>query len=308
MNNELQACIFDIQPYSIHDGPGIRTTIFFKGCPLHCLWCHNPESNEHQSQLMYYGAKCTGCGSCIRHCPKGAIYENNGKVATDRSLCTGCGQCSAACLYKAREVKGTLMTVDEVFDQAVADRMFFEASGGGVTVSGGEPLAQPGFVAALMKKLKTEHIHTAIETCGYASWENVKNVLANVDLVLYDLKAMDSGLHQRLTGVKNEGILSNIKAIRNELKKDVILRIPVVPGYNDSRENIEATAVFVKEALEAAPPIHLLPYHSLGDSKRESLENLEEPLDIRPPEDERMQEIKALMEKYGLSVQIGGAM
>ncbi len=306
----FKACIFDIQPYSIHDGPGIRTTVFFKGCPLRCLWCHNPESNNVYPQLMYYSAKCRGCGRCIDLCPVQAIslFDESKKVKTDRTRCTNCGTCTNACLYRAREMTGKMMTVDEVFEQVMSDRIFFETSGGGITASGGEPLCVPSFIRTLFEKCKKEGIHTAIETCGYGSWEAVREAMLYTDLVLYDLKVMDSKLHKEFTGVDNGQILENCVCIRRRLHKAMVVRIPVVPGFNDSRENLISTADFIKRELGADVPVHLLPYHSLGDSKLDSLESGKCRLDILPLGEEQMNDLKKLMSDTGLNVQVGAAM
>lgn len=305
-----EACVFDIQPYSIHDGPGIRTTVFFKGCPLRCRWCHNPESNEVYPQLMFYLAKCAGCKRCMDSCPQQAIsfVRENGKVKTDRSRCINCGACVDVCLYKAREMKGKMMTVEEVFEQLLSDRMFFETSGGGVTASGGEPLCVSGFVSALFEKCKSEGIHTAIETCGYGTKKAVEEVMEYTDLVLYDLKAMDSCVHRKLTGVDNQKILENCIYIKRVLKKNMVIRIPVIPGLNDSRENLMDTALFIKNELSSDVEVHLLPYHLLGESKLDSLERIGNRLNILPPEDEQMNRIKSMMSDTGLRVQVGGAM
>ncbi|MBB5263038.1 pyruvate formate lyase activating enzyme [Catenibacillus scindens] len=303
-----RACVFDIQPYSIHDGPGIRTTVFLKGCPLRCLWCHNPESNEYYPQLMYYGVKCVGCGACVSSCPSQAITYVDGKVKTDRKLCKNCGVCVQSCLYKAREITGKDMSVEEVYEKVLSDKMFFDHSGGGITVSGGEPLVHSEFVGELLEKCHRNGIHTAIETCGYAAKEGIKKALKYADLVLYDLKAMDPGLHEKLTGRDNSIILDNCKMILHEMKKNMVIRIPVIPECNDTRENLEATAKFVKNNLGSDIPIHLLPFHLLGDSKLDSLESSKKRLDIQPPSDAAMEKIKIFMESLGVNVQIGGAM
>ena len=308
MNQELRACVFDIQPYSIHDGPGIRTTVFLKGCPLRCLWCHNPESNEHFPQLMFYSAKCVGCGACAAVCPNKAVSIIDGKASTDRAICTNCGTCVSACMHKAREITGKMMTVDEVMKKVASDKMFYDESGGGMTVSGGEPLAQPNFTKTLFEASHVLGIHTAIETSGFAPRETIKSVFPHADLVMYDIKAMDPALHRKLTGVDNAAILSNAKFARRELKKDMIIRIPVVPGLNGTVENLSATARFIRDELDRDIPVHLLPYHDLGDSKLDNLESSKKRLGIEAPSDEEMESFRKLFEEAGLTAQVGGSL
>lgn len=306
---EVSAPIFNIQSYSIHDGPGIRVTVFIKGCPLRCLWCANPESNLATPQLMFYANKCTGCGRCVGACPQKAISlgEKDGKILaiTDRSLCTDCGACAEICPAEARELAGKTMSVAEVLKKVLRDRLFMESSGGGVTLSGGEPLMHPDFSEALLKAAKAEGLHTAIESCSFASREVVDRVFRHVDLGLLDIKHMDSESHRKLTGVPNEPILENLIYIRKVLGVPVMISLPVIPGYNDSPENISATARFVAEELGRDVKIRLLPYHRLGESKNESLGKGME-LSIQVPDDEHMQSLKAIVESFGLYAQIGG--
>jgi len=308
-NTELKAPIFNIQSYSIHDGPGIRVTVFVKGCPLRCLWCANPESNLAKSQLMYYRNKCTGCGRCVSVCPKGAIspvvLDGKPVVHTDRSLCDDCGACVAVCPVEARELAGKDMCVDEVIKKVLKDKLFMVSSGGGMTVSGGEPLMHPDFTVALLAAAKAEGLHTAIESCSFASRETVDKVFKYVDLGLLDIKHMDSDTHKKLTGVPNEQILDNIRYIHCQLKVPIMISLPTIPGYNDSDENIADTAKFVADELGNDVKIRLLPYHRLGESKNESL-GKEMDMSIEVPSDEHMQRLKTIVESFGVCCQIGG--
>lgn len=305
----ITAPVFNIQNYCIHDGPGIRTTVFVKGCPLRCLWCANPESNEARPQLMTYSSKCTGCGRCVPTCPKGAIsigpYEEKYIAITDRTKCVDCGGCVSACPADAREIAGKETTVAEALDRVLEDKLFYEGSGGGMTISGGEALAHPQFSAALFQAAKEQGVHTAIETSNFASREVIDQVYANVDLALCDVKHIDSALHQKYTGVPNEQILDNIRHIYHDLHIPVIVRVPTIPGYNDDLKNIAATAKFAAQDLGGDVKVNLLPYHRLGDSKLESLGQTIH-LHFEVPSDQHMQTLKELVESYGLACQIGG--
>ena len=305
----LTATVFNIQTYSIHDGPGIRVTVFLKGCPLRCIWCANPESNLAQPQLLTYAVKCTGCGACTKACPRSAITvgERSGKyiALTDRTRCIDCGACVEVCPREAREIAGKTMTVREVLDEVLKDKLFLDASGGGMTVSGGECLMQPEFTAALLCAAKEAGLHTAIESCSFASREAVDRVFRYVDLALLDVKHMDSAAHREYTGVPNEPILDNIRHVYHDLKVPVTVRVPVITGYNDSDENIAATARFAAEELGSDVAVHLLPYHRMGESKNESL-GKEMNFSIDIPTDEHMKHLKAIVEGFGLASQIGG--
>ena len=306
---ELTAPIFNIQSYSIHDGPGIRVTVFEKGCPLRCIWCANPESNLAKPQLMTYGTKCTGCGKCVAACPNQAIslVEKDGKVRefTDRTRCVDCGKCVSVCPSDARELAGKERTVRDVLDKVLQDKLFMDASGGGMTISGGECLMHPDFTEALLYAAKQAGVHTAVESCSFASRAVVDQVFANVDLALLDIKHMDSQKHQEFTGVPNEQILDNIRHVYHDLKVPVMIRVPTIPGYNDSDENIAATAQFVVSQLGMDVEVHLLPYHRMGESKNESLGH-EMNFSIEVPDQAHMNHLKELVESYGLMSQIGG--
>lgn len=305
----VSAPVFNVQTYSVHDGPGIRVTVFVKGCPLRCLWCANPESNLTKPQLMTYSVKCTACGKCIPLCPQKAItlgeYNEKMVALTNRELCTDCGACVDACLTDAREISGKMMTVGEVLEKVLSDKMFMDVSGGGMTLSGGECLMFPDFSEALLYAAKEAGVHTAVESCSFASTATVDRVFRYVDLALLDIKHMDCAEHERLTGVPNTQILENIKHVYHDLHVPVTIRVPVIPGCNDSRENIAATAKFAAEELGSDVQVHLLPYHRLGESKNVSL-GKEMNLSIEIPSNEHMQELKALVESYGLYSQIGG--
>lgn len=298
--NGAEGIVFNIQHYCIHDGPGIRTNIFLKGCPLRCLWCQNPESNIIRPQVMYDSYKCIGCKKCIEICPNKAIYFENGKAITLRNLCKGCGACADVCLTEARTMMGKKMTVDEVYEEAAMDKLFFDSSGGGITLTGGEVLFQPVFAKNILKKCKENGLHTAIETCGYGKWESFKGLLEYVDLVLYDIKHMDSSAHQKYTGVKNERILENLYKISNEMQIPIVARTPIVPGYNDSEENIHQMGKFLSENIASCNEVNLLPYHSMGEGKREQLEEKKTDFYSYVPDAEKMNRLLEIIKSYGI--------
>jgi len=298
--------VFNIQRYSIHDGPGIRTTVFMKGCPLRCLWCQNPESQVMQPEIFLNSEKCTGCGRCVQVCPEEAIEIYEGRSNTNRELCRGHGKCAEVCPNEARNLMGRYITAREVFQEVNSDTIFYQGSGGGVTLSGGDPLAQPEFTLSILKLCKDAGIHTAIDTCGYARWETLKQVLDYVDLVLYDFKQMDPVEHKKHTGVSNKLILDNARRIYHELSIPMLARVAVIPGYNDSIENIEATAKFIANQLGTSIKVHLLPYHRLGETKYERLEMANNSVSIEPPDEGHISELQKIIEPFGLTVTIGG--
>lgn len=294
--------IFDIQRYSIHDGPGIRTLVFMKGCPLSCIWCCNPESQSPSQEIMVTPNKCIGCKRCIEVCPTGAAEKKDPLEA--RELCIVCGSCVKACPSTARQLVGRYMSLEEVMKEVEKDFPFYQRSGGGMTVTGGEPLMQADFVRMLLKSCQEKGIHTAIETCGYAEWKDFKNVLEYVDLTLYDIKYMNSEKHRELMGVGNELILQNAKKVA-KLGKDMVIRVPVIPDCNDSLENMEAIAEFAR-TLEGVEEIHLLPYHRLGESKYDRLGKSYKLKGVKPLDKESLSKQKKVIESYQLKVQVGG--
>jgi len=263
-NRKLEACIFDIQRYSIHDGPGIRTTVFFKGCPLSCFWCQNPESQSNIPEIMLFKDKCTLCGLCVKACPSGASSLLAESSEIDRQKCTGCGSCSEVCPNGARRIVGKMMSVDEVLEIVLKDIDFYRNSGGGITLSGGEPLLNTDYALYILKSCKNRGINTAVETTGCLPWSSIEKVIGETDLFLYDIKHLDSEKHKAGTGVPNELILQNAKKI-NALKP-MKVRVPLIPGFNDSPEVIQAIAAFVKNELHSVE-IELLAYNKMGESK-----------------------------------------
>lgn len=317
MNKELVGKVFDIQGFTVNDGPGVRTEIFLKGCPLRCLWCHSPESQAPYPQVAWYEVRCIGvkdCGDCLKVCPQGAlkkgkvIYSKTQKaeiqiIELDREACDNCGKCTEVCQAEALAMAGKDMTVAELMARIDKDRPFFRKSGGGVTISGGEPMLQNKFTKALLKECKNQGLHTCLDTSGYAKWEHYKDILQYVDLVLYDIKHMDTEQSRVLTGVPNELILENArKMAANGVALQI--RIPIIPGYNDSEENLRAASQFCLELGPAVKLVQILPYHRLGAVKYERLQKKYALASLEPPSNEHMDNCKKLIESYGLKVQI----
>jgi len=265
-----RSLIFDIKRYAINDGPGIRVVVFFKGCNLHCAWCHNPESISEKVEKMYSPAKCIKCGSCVEACPENAIALTSDGIITDTDLCTLCGKCTEACPTKAIEMSGKEMSVSEIIDSIEKERVFFDQSGGGVTFSGGEPLVHTGMLLGLLEECGKRGIHRAVDTAGNVSTDTILNVARHTDLFLYDLKMMDSDLHRKWVGSGNEKILHNLNALA-ATGAHIIIRIPLIGGVNDNDENIEHTAKFISELAGEKKPVHLLPYHNIAQNKYRKL-------------------------------------
>ncbi len=301
--NHIEGTVFDIQHYSIHDGPGVRTTIFLKGCPLKCLWCQNPESQKSDPELMFQIEKCSNCMACVSHCPRSAIQVVEGHVKTNRELCDNCGLCTKVCPSEARFMIGKSATVSEVIKEVVGDRLFYEGTGGGMTISGGEALYQSTYASELLKSAKENSIHTAIETSGFANREQFKKVMEHADLVLYDIKHMASSEHERLTGVGNQLIHENLIWLSENTSIPFIIRFPVIKGLNDGLKNAEAMCLFLKEKVSRCKHVDLLPYHNLGISKCNFLE-YESIFEGERPDDLQLEDIKACFESHGFTCKI----
>jgi len=296
--------ISNIQKFSIHDGPGIRTTVFFKGCPLRCKWCHNPETQLTDRELILWPGRCISCGACLVSCEQSAISSDAGVIQTDRTKCIVCGDCVEKCYAQSREIVGREMSVEEVMEEIERDRLFYDESGGGVTFSGGEPMFQPDFLEALVRKCKEKEIHNALDTCGFALWENFDRIRDYVDLFLYDLKQMDDIQHQELTGVSNQLILDNLRKL-SERGHNLILRVPIISGINDNQEQVRQIGEFAI-TLPHLIRLDLLPYHQIAMEKYQRLDKVYLLRETHPPTVEGVNEIAQVLRSYNLPVKIGG--
>ncbi len=264
--NSARTLIFDIEKFALHDGPGIRTVVFMKGCPLRCLWCHNPESQSFKAELLFNGSRCRMCGKCAAVCKSDCHAIGEGKHSFDREKCLQCGLCTTYCPGDALKLCGREMSVDEVMEEVLKDKVFYETSGGGITLSGGEPLAHIDFTAELLQAAKANLLHTAVETCGFAPWEHIEQLLGSTDLWLYDIKAVPEK-HRELTGVSFDLILDNLKKLAGS-GANIVLRCPLVPGINDEEAHLLQIARLAGQ-LKNIQEINLEPYHPLGESKGE---------------------------------------
>ena len=300
--------IFNIQKFSTHDGDGVRTTIFFKGCPLRCMWCHNPESQHYYKELIFHHHKCTACGRCVAKCKQGANSIVDGKIVFDRSKCTACGVCTDWCITEARELAGKEYTVDALVKEAMKDKIFYEQSGGGVTLSGGEVMASQhmDYVEEVCRKLHENGVSVFIDTSGYTDYENLKRILPYVDVFLYDIKVMDPEDHKKYIGVDNSLILENLKKLSDE-GAGLYIRLQITQQVNATDEHIESVIHFLKENNIHARQVNLLPYHDIGKGKYASLDMEYHDDEMSVPVSELMEHFKSMFEEQGFNkVNIGG--
>ncbi len=304
MGGMNEGLVFDIKRYSINDGPGIRTTVFFKGCPLQCRWCHNPEGKSFSPEVMLRTSRCLKeCTDCVAVCPERALIKSGPIPVLDRYRCTACGDCAGICPTQAIEIVGRRWRAIELVEEIEKDRVFFEESGGGVTFSGGEPLSQPEYLAEVLELCREKEIHTAVDTCGFAAPDVLDRIAPKVDLFLFDLKTMDEQKHVSSTGESNRMILENLKRLADSGRK-IVIRMPIVPGLNDDEENTLRTAAFL-QTLKGISEISLLPYHRLGRDKSKGIEAAAASVEYASPTEESLERIKADLESRGFRVHQG---
>jgi pyruvate formate lyase activating enzyme len=299
----MQGLITNIQRFSVHDGPGIRTTVFLKGCNLRCFWCHNPEDMNPYPEIQFFDERCILCNACVETCPHGAHVINGNGHTYNRDLCETCGECVETCYAKGLIQVGEWMDVEQVIGEVMADEPFYKTSGGGVTLSGGEPLLQIDFVRAVFEICRHEGVHTAIETAANLPWARFESVLPLLDLVMMDIKMMDSDKHQRSTGVPNQRILANAAKLGHG-PTPLIVRTPIIPGLNDTAEDIAAIAGFVAD-FPSLEYYELLPYHPMATSKYRSLDQEYDAADLKPPTKALMAELAEIASQTGIPVRTG---
>jgi pyruvate formate lyase activating enzyme len=291
--------IFDIKRYAINDGPGIRTAIFLKGCPLDCWWCHNPEGQASSPQLMFRTNRCKSSKACMQACPLEAITWNDGPV-TNWEVCDDCGKCVEVCFTGAREMIGRSISTNQLMEEIERDIPFYDQSGGGVTFTGGEPMYQSEFLQEVLLACKERQIHTVVDTCGHTSWENIESIIPFVNIFLYDLKLIDEIKHKKYTSVSNQLILKNLQKL-SKAGKHIIVRIPLIPGINDDIESIELFRVLL-EALPTVDGVELMPYHQIGQAKYQALGRMYRLDDIHPPTREQIDGVEELLSNFHLPV------
>ncbi len=309
----MQGVIFDIQRWSLHDGPGIRSNVFFKGCPLSCLWCSNPESQESVKELAFFKDKCIGCLCCVKDCPYSAIAQSDEGRKIDYSICRkhcyggadNAFACLKECYAKALKIMGRTVSVDEVVNELLCDEEIYRRSGGGITFTGGEPFAQPRFLLEMLKAIKEKGIHTAVETSMFAKWEEIEACLPFIDFLFMDFKILEGKDHEKYTGVNNQLILENMKKISNYKKLhklDVVIRTPVIPQINDDTEIIGKMARWIVENLPKIKKYQLLPYHRLGRGKYTNIGRKYELTELEVPSEREMKELEEQIKVYGLTI------
>lgn len=299
----MNANIFDIKPFAVHDGPGIRTTVFFKGCPLKCKWCHNPEGIGSKPQLSYYEHKCVNCGACAKACCFNVHSFESGSHELNRNKCTMCGECVKVCFSEALKIYGTMMTVEEVAETVMKDEIFYRNSGGGLTVSGGEPLLQSEFVNELFSTVKKHSIHTAVDTCGSIPRDNIDLVIDNTDIFLYDLKHADPEQHKAGTGRDNMQILENLLYI-SECGKNIEVRIPLIPGYNDNEENLNKSGKILKKIKNLSKTV-VLPYHDFAKTKYNALNMKDTMPEVSITVNDRLNWAVNILKGHGINAKSG---
>ena len=304
VNRDKKGIIFDIKRFATGDGPGIRSLVFLKGCPLMCKWCANPESQRTEPEIIYYRNKCTGCNKCVEKCPTQAIkHDQKYGLIIDREKCTTCGKCMEVCYYGARELIGKDMSVSEVMEIIHKDKKYYDNSGGGVTLTGGEPLLQPEFTKELLKACKKSGINTAIETSGSAKWQYLNEILPYLDLIFYDFKHIDSELHRQYTGVDNERILENLRKVNDTFEGEIIVRIPFITDINDSEENQIRMYKHISQ-FNKIKKIEIMPYHRFGIPKYYGFGRDYKLEDLKPVNKNDLNHLCDLGMIYGMKVQI----
>ena len=300
----VKGVISDIQKFSIHDGPGIRTTVFLKGCPLECRWCGNPETISFKPEIMFSAGACMGCEICLNACPQGAIKAiQNQPLFRDQELCLGCGTCAELCPKNALLLRGKTMSVSEVITEIEKDMAFYKRSGGGVTLSGGEPFLQAGFVKEVLKACTEKEIHTVVDTCGQTNWQSIEQSMEYIKLFLYDIKHIDPVAHKRGTTVSNELILENLTKLL-KLGKNVLLSLPLIPNFNTSIEDIKQIGVFAGKV--GAKKLRILPYHNYGSGKYQKIGKEYGLANLQKSDHQEVEQVKQILEKYIPNVSIGG--